>query len=201
MKNYINKNTFEGRDSFTLGYSYNNKAGEKKTGFIPVNFKKELAKPETGLYQINSLMISCFKSKTGEGKLSLVINNYVPADGATAPKSPILRTWINKDKFGNWRIGAKNEFNNEVVYANLQVGFKKENTPMETEEAIFVDIKDCFLTGFDTKTGAAPKLVITDYAKVPKKDDSAEVTTATPVAEEVTPDVETNVDECPFDME
>lgn len=208
MRNYVNKKNFNGKDSFSLGFGFKNKNQESKNGFIPVNFGKNCVVPNETVYaQINSFMLGCYPKKDGKGAIKLILNNIkalAQGEEETPNVNPVLKTWINKDKFGNWKINTKNEFNNVVTYASLDVGFAGVEAP--TNDSAFIDVMDCFMSGYERKDGSVePKLIIKAYNLAAKK--AANDSTTTVASQPASP-VETAAatavvedEECPFDME
>lgn len=192
MKNYVNKIEKDGKTRYTLGVKYTNQAGETKTGFVTANFSSKIEAPENKKFiQINSFMLG-----VDGGKPKVIVNNYTVVEKdatVAAPESAIARMWVNKNQFGRWQTSAKNEYNGNVTYANMSVNFKKGAEP--TGDSAFIDVKDCFISGYENKEGAyVPTLVIMDYAPVAKAD-AAPVEAATSTA------VPVDEDECPFDMD
>jgi hypothetical protein len=190
MKCYLNKVEKDGKVSYSIGVKYTNKAGEKKTGFIPANLSTKIEAPaKTEFVQINSFMLGV----GANGTPKIIVNNYEVADDNTKEAtSPIARMWVNKNQFGKWQTSAKNEYNGNTTYANMSVTLKEE----PEGDSAFIAVKDAFFSGYENKDGKyVPTLIVMDYDRVQK--DAAEA----PVAEETVAETVAEEDECPFDMD
>lgn len=78
---------------------------------------------------------------------------------------------IMNSEYGNWSTPAKNGKGKDALTHWMQVQFKKNNEPELEDNRGYINVKDFFLSCYETKSGnTIPKIVIMDYSYEYPKD-------------------------------
>lgn len=82
---------------------------------------------------------------------------------------------VRKSKYGfSTSFVAKRE-NEEDEFGYVDVGFRKDKEPQLNEgETVRLFVKDGFLSGYKSKDGVKPKIVVMEYEIIEKKEGNKE---------------------------